>query len=67
MPPELPPPYPCNEHEARVVLAIFVAVWGGTLAVLVVQGWRERDVQFIMALVRYLIQRRRARKRQSRR
>ena len=65
MPPELLPPYPCNEHQAHFVLALFMVTWSAMLTGLVVQAVREKDVQFIAAVVRYLLRRRRILRRRA--
>jgi hypothetical protein len=60
---ELPPvPYPRDEHEARIVLAIYAAVWGSYLAGLTVQIIRDNDIGFMLALLRYLRWRRKMRR-----
>jgi hypothetical protein len=63
---ELPVPYPRNEQEAHTLMLMYV-VWAcSCLAVLIVQAIREDDIGFMLALLRYLLWRRRIRKQRRR-
>jgi hypothetical protein len=51
---QLPVPYPRDDHEAHALMAIYAVVLGGWMAVLIVQAVREKDVRLLLALVKYL-------------
>lgn len=51
---QLPVPYPRDDHEAHALMAFYAVILGGWMAVLIVQAVREKDVRSLMALVKYL-------------